>query len=325
MKITNVCSFLLAAGCCLLTFNASTTHAAVIPDTYNLVFSDVTPIGTTVSLPVTFTNTGETTEVIEVYGISSAPPGFTIGEAPATPFELPARGSFDVVIDFRPEYDSFTMGSLIVSVADTDDVWVSLTGYAGPGPEICIDGLDNDVDFLTDCEDPDCAAETFCNDTDGDGIADDLDNCPDNYNPDQVDTDKDGIGDKCDTRPTGSLSFTPIPPITFSDVIAGGVDFDRVSIRVRNSGETKVLLKDILLGDQVNFEILPRSTCVEGAEIPLAEDCILDVVFKPLLPGDYSSSIEFIHVDGASTQSISISLYGTGVPVGETFRYPFIT
>ena len=323
MKITNVCSFLLAAGCCLLTFNASTTHAAVIPDTYNLVFSDVTPIGTTVSLPVTFTNTGETTEVIEVYGISSAPPGFTIGEAPATPFELPARGSFDVVIDFRPEYDSFTMGSLIVSVADTDDVWVSLTGYAGPGPEICIDGLDNDVDFLTDCEDPDCAAETFCNDTDGDGIANDFDNCPGNANADQLDSDQDGLGNECDSTPHGSLFFTPIPPpITFKDVFAGSVDFDRVAITVRNVGETKVLLKNIVLGDQDNFEILPTSTCVEGAEIPLAEDCILDVVFKPLLPGDYSSSIEFIHVDGAFTQSGSISLEGTGIPVGQISATP---
>ncbi len=35
-------------------------------------------------------------------------------------------------------------------------------------------------------------------DTDGDGIADIMDNCPDNYNPLQEDSDFDGLGDSCD-------------------------------------------------------------------------------------------------------------------------------
>lgn len=40
------------------------------------------------------------------------------------------------------------------------------------------------------------------NDKDGDGYADAVDNCPDDYNPDQADDDSDGIGDACDNCPS---------------------------------------------------------------------------------------------------------------------------
>ena len=40
-----------------------------------------------------------------------------------------------------------------------------------------------------------------CVDTDGDGINDDRDNCPNVSNPDQKDTDQDGVGDACESVP----------------------------------------------------------------------------------------------------------------------------
>jgi len=50
-------------------------------------------------------------------------------------------------------------------------------------------------------------------DLDGDGVPDNVDNCPDVYNPDQADSDGDGIGDACDETPTvinlSSFAATP--------------------------------------------------------------------------------------------------------------------
>jgi len=41
-----------------------------------------------------------------------------------------------------------------------------------------------------------------CDDAEGDGVCDEVDNCPLTANPDQEDTDGDGIGDVCDSCPT---------------------------------------------------------------------------------------------------------------------------
>ena len=58
------------------------------------------------------------------------------------------------------------------------------------------------------------SAEAPCHDSDGDGVCDERDNCPERANPDQRDEDDDGRGDLCDTllrgRMTGGGSvFTP--------------------------------------------------------------------------------------------------------------------
>ena len=39
---------------------------------------------------------------------------------------------------------------------------------------------------------------SFAADTDRDGVADSIDNCPDYWNPEQYDADEDGIGNVCD-------------------------------------------------------------------------------------------------------------------------------
>ncbi|MBN1285424.1 MAG: DUF11 domain-containing protein [Anaerolineae bacterium] len=45
----------------------------------------------------------------------------------------------------------------------------------------------------------------LCVDTDADGVCDDADNCPNDYNPDQTDSDGNGIGDACDAAPCSDV------------------------------------------------------------------------------------------------------------------------
>ena len=53
---------------------------------------------------------------------------------------------------------------------------------------VAYDGVQASTTFIVTSED----------DSDNDGVADEEDNCPEDYNPDQVDTDDDGLGDECD-------------------------------------------------------------------------------------------------------------------------------
>lgn len=67
-------------------------------------------------------------------------------------------------------------------------------------PGTCSDNLDNDSDSLID------AADTGCQDTDGDGVSDKQDNCDFVANAGQLDSDLDQTGDACDPDPfAGSI------------------------------------------------------------------------------------------------------------------------
>ncbi len=59
-------------------------------------------------------------------------------------------------------------------------------------------------------------------DSDGDGVGDSVDNCPNHYNPDQADEDGDGVGDVCDECP-GTPAGLPVLP---NGCIAGDCNLD---------------------------------------------------------------------------------------------------
>jgi hypothetical protein len=70
------------------------------------------------------------------------------------------------------------------------------------------DQADSDGDGIGDA--CDACPNDVVNDADGDGVCGDVDNCPDVANPDQTDSDDDGFGDACDGCPHSDLSPTVI-------------------------------------------------------------------------------------------------------------------
>ena len=60
---------------------------------------------------------------------------------------------------------------------------------------------------------PERDAEVLPPDADEDGVVDADDNCPNAYNPEQIDTDRDGIGDVCD-EPSDATVGLAVPQRT---------------------------------------------------------------------------------------------------------------
>jgi hypothetical protein len=79
-----------------------------------------------------------------------------------------------------------------------------------------------------------CVCAASADDSDGDGVADAADNCPDDPNPDQADTDGDGLGDACD--PTVPLE------VDFALEVSDGstLDLSGYDVIVKNGGRLSV-------------------------------------------------------------------------------------
>ena len=222
-KIKRVWVFLIAG--LVAAILATTVQADVIPSTQFLEFgnwSEPVPIGSTMTLSVTFTNNGTETEIFQSIGIlyPTAEGVFAIEDAPETPYALSVGGSVKVSISFTPVRVSFDSNSLEVRLPDGRFILVNLQGLGGAVPEVCNDGLDNDDDSHVDCDDPDCSADVFCQDI--------------------------------------PLSFSP-STVEFRDVVAGSADIDFADLTIRNTSDGPITILESSLSDQENFYL--GNTC----------------------------------------------------------------
>jgi hypothetical protein len=83
-----------------------------------------------------------------------------------------------------------------------------------------------------------------CVDSDGDGVCDDVDNCPANSNPNQEDRDGDGVGDVCDNcpdtpNPDQDPTACEVPPEVLVCDVDGDGDIDKIDLSLISRGRNK--------------------------------------------------------------------------------------
>ncbi len=105
--------------------------------------------------------------------------------------------NLDAGTDYRLYAKAWTTKSVGIYTAGSENPKLTANGeyellYAQATAPIIVDLFDRGpVSFMLQS----------CTDTDNDGVLNDIDNCPNDYNPGQEDIDGDSVGDVCDPRP----------------------------------------------------------------------------------------------------------------------------
>jgi len=126
-------------------------------------------------------------------------------------------------------------------------VYDDIAYISEPVPVIA-DNVTGNITIITNVATAPGGAEA-ATDRDGDGIPNDLDNCPDVPNPDQLDSNGNGIGDACDTNvailedtsPKKGGSTLPVDVLYSLGAAAGDID---------NDGDLDIVLANGVINDQ---------------------------------------------------------------------------
>ena len=182
--------------------------------------------GDLVTVAITVADGGEVTSLTGLATVT-IPAGALSADTDITALELPADDSAVGIVDLGPDGTMFTspvtvcfdlsaapqdVGLVAVRRDSATAEWEILTTTI-VGEKLCgetdhFSQFSLIVDSTNNPNNPNNPANNATNnatnnggnavDTDGDGINDDVDNCPLVPNPDQLDSDGDGIGDACD-------------------------------------------------------------------------------------------------------------------------------
>lgn len=133
-----------------------------------------------------FSNYGSGVDIMAPgVAIRSTVPGGGLGNKSGTSMASPhVAGAAALYMSNNPGADPASVKAALIATGDPAPCSNNLDGICG-APEDP-DGIQEPLLMLT------------CADEDGDGVCDDVDNCPSSPNPLQIDTDFDTVGDSCD-------------------------------------------------------------------------------------------------------------------------------
>lgn len=171
--------------------------------------------------------------------------------------------------------------------------------------ESCGNGMEDDGDLATDCDDPDCRAHRACllgADTDVDGVADASDNCPGVANPTQQDSDGDSLGDSCDPAQIDPSQLT-------ASVIGFFTSFFRSNTKADECAGLQRQFSDAVARDDLDLAVEldeRRRACVREA-VPILHETTVEAMSLPgtstnldPLPEDKQGLLEFLIGDAVS-------------------------
>ena len=171
-------------------------------------------------------------------------------------------------------------------VCDPDSHGLNTMCDAVPGApaddEVCNDQLDNNCDGEVD-EDK-CAGL----DSDGDGIAEFIDNCPDAHNPQQTDIDNDGVGNECDETCHGwhVFGWFTHPDDNFV------VDEAPTPLRATVGGDECVFWEVSVVADEPGWEsVIDAEFPVAGYFMPVEDELVWEIDPDLLGPGSFVAGL----------------------------------
>ena len=184
------------------------------------------------------------------------------------------------------------------------------------------------------------ALEDLPSDFDEDGFDEDVDNCPENYNPNQADIDGDGYGDACDVcdnenvfvtgNVNGDIDMNDEPIIDFFDVVAlldhlqlsqslpqAITQCEAQSGNINGDNNVNIIdvvnLVNMLLFDSNPSAVMPE---IDGGTITLEQLAIVDNIIL-----ESTTDIGGFQFDIISSNPISNSLEQLYLPDGWTVNY----
>ncbi len=149
---------------------------------------------------------------------------------------------------------------------------------------------DEDQDGIPDCL-------NTLQDTDGDGITDDQDNCPDLANGDQSDLDDDGVGDVCDDE---TVVMNVSESLSFGEVAMGFSS--EQDLTISNGGLDDLIISEITM---------PAGFAGSASNMTIAagQSSNVTITFTPDVVGDFSGEL----VVKSNAGDSAVAVIATGV------------